>query len=350
MKKLLLIFFIIGINSAYIFGQSVITFAPDSLIQNIPYDFLMDSLSKKDYRLVTAFRRLDRPYWKTFYQVNIGQYFRYDTTNIFEQRYLTKNFTTVDSISWKVSNFLLKDTSFMNSHDPYKNFSDQVFSFKKDTNDLNVFLFLGDYGEMNRLGSSMFLFQFKNKELTRLPIQKVPNSFSNFEFTLGVDSIYQDKNSPYLELYLGHHRFDSKAYILTERMNGYVSRLKWNGKMFEHRLLYEYQPNSHLRVPIEVHINLKNRKEVAYYRLKRSKTYTSKGKNYFFCSKDDEAEDVQFLYLYRCNSEDYDCEFITKLDVSKFHFNDSIKVTSKLFFDIIEIGEGSNTLKIKMKK
>jgi hypothetical protein len=349
MKNLLIIIFVISTNPIHSLGQNMLTFPTDSLMQNMPYSILMDSLYKKDYRLAIVFRHsLGRPYWRTCHQVN--KTIEYDSTNRFEQRYLIKKFSKIDSISWKVSNYLLTDTSFINNNDPYYNMSDQVFCLKKDTNNLENFLFLGAYGETNRLGSSMFLFQFKDKELIKIPIQKVANKFSNYDFTLRIDSVYDNKNSPYLEYYLSHHRFDSKSYILTERINGYVSRLKWNGKTFEHRLLYEWNELSNQKVPIEVHIDLQERGEKSYYSLKRGEVYTFKGRNYFICSKNDETEDIQVLYVYRCNSEDYDCELITKLDVSKFHFNDSIKVTSKLFFDIIEIGEGSNTLKIKMKK
>lgn len=343
MNKILIVFLILIKSSQFLSGQSITYLLSDSMMQNVSFDTLRNKLG---YRQLHGLEYdLLNPYWKTFYKVNKGQYFTFDSTNRFEQRYLVKNFDIIDSFSWAVSNFILDDTSFTKYNDHYKNFSDQIFNLRKNSNNFQDFLFMADYEERNLLGSSVFLFHFRENQLEKIPIKKINDKFTDFNFTLGIDSIYEDKKNPYLEFYLGHHRFSSNSYELTEGVRGYVSRLKWNGRAFEQRLLYEWNQDRLAQVPIVVNLDLNRRKEV-YYRLKRGKVFAFEKKNYFICS--DEFE--QNLFVYRCNYEDYDCEFITKLDTDSFHFNDKIKISSKFFSTLVEIGQGTNTLKMKMKK
>jgi hypothetical protein len=333
-KSILLILFLL--NHWFIFAQCEIN--EDWLKK--PIDSFVNQMSS--LQLDCFFRDMNNPYWKHYTTLNGNPC--YDITDKYQNHYMLKNSKKVDSISWMVTNYIIdsKEKDIVNRELNQASPCGQIFPIKQDTAQSDIFLYLGNYLERNKLGPSIFIFKSHHGKLANVPIKRIESNVASIEFTLNVDSVYENLNLPYKEIYLRHSAYVDN-YEKTGLYSYGISRLKWNGKNFEHRLLFQEYNENRTNMPIEVVLDLKRRNEI-YYKLKRGNIFTFRKKKYFICTNE-----FNDLFVYRCNSEDYDCEFITKLDASKFHFNDKIEVSSKWFSTFVQIGEGENVVKVKMK-
>ena len=301
----------------------------------------------KDFDYNCFYGTVIDPYNKHYCFVNKKNY-NYDPENKFKNTFMLKDYKKIDSITWAVTQYLSKskEEDIVNRDLNYPACCGMIFPIGKDTTKFDKFLFFVSYHERSPVGSDIFIFDSSSGEIKNIPIKVIPEKIGSLPLAYNIDSIYRNPKSFEMEFYLTHDRLLISDFLEFGYNKIVASRIKWNGKELEQRLLsegYGYKANG---VPIEVNYDLMKRGEQNYQGLERGEVVKFKNKNYFICTNNIFYK----YYLYRCNSEDYDCELLKAIDFDDYHLSMKFRVFSRWNHNIIKIGEGKTGFRIKVKK